>query len=86
MRKKMVRSTKNQAVGIRLKEFRMSRGVTRHEMGVALNMRESRVYLLECGKARLTMKELEQIAWYFGVTTDAIVSGTVPMGKRDTLG
>lgn len=78
-----MKPSKNEAVGSRLKAFRKARGLTLNQLGRELDMRETRVHLLERGKARLTLAELAQMAKFFGVTTDAIVNGVQPKVVRD---
>lgn len=69
-------TTKAQAIGSRIRQFRKSRGMTQHELGAVLQKREKRVQLLENGKAVLRSDELAVLAKFFGITTDALVNGT----------
>lgn len=48
--------------GIRLKFYRIKKGLTQAELGEKLNMSEHRISEIECGKCNLTLKTINKFS------------------------
>lgn len=57
----------------RIRELRLSRGMTQEDLGKVLNVQKSAVSKYETGRASLTEDVLLAIAAYFGVSTDYVL-------------
>lgn len=58
---------------LRLKELRLSRGMTMKQFGDALNLAESTISLYEREKREPDIETIKKIAAYFGVSVDYLL-------------
>lgn len=68
----------------RLKELRLSHGLTLQEIGNLLNVGKSTVFKYEQGTIPLTAEQLKILASYFGVTVDYLLMISNDI-KRDSV-
>lgn len=61
----------------RIRELRIKAGLTQKQIGEVLGVKQSQYQRWECGKRDFPIKELVQLANFFGVTTDYILLGKV---------
>lgn len=61
----------------RIKELRVKAGLTQKQIGEVLGVKQSQYQRWECGKRDFPIKELVQLANFFGVSTDYILLGKI---------
>ncbi len=64
-----------QGIGKRIEELRKRKELTQDELAKALNMTRSNLNMWELGERELKARDLQDIADYFGVTTDYLIYG-----------
>lgn len=72
----------------RIKELRVKAGLTQKQIGDVLGVKQSQYQRWECGRRDFPIKELVQLANFFGVTTDYILLGKVEedRGQNEQIG
>jgi transcriptional regulator with XRE-family HTH domain len=62
-------------IGCRIKELRIAKGLTQSGLGAVLAIGQKSVSSIEQDTTTMSVKQLETLAIYFGVTTDYLVFG-----------
>lgn len=72
----------------RIKELRVKAGLTQKQIGEVLGVKQSQYQRWECGKRDFPIKELVQLANFFGVSTDYILLGKIEedRGQNEQIG
>ena len=69
----------------RIRELRLSRGMTQEDLGKVLNVQKSAISKYEKGRASLTEDILLAVAEHFGVSTDYVLGKESPHLLGDPL-
>jgi transcriptional regulator with XRE-family HTH domain len=69
----------------RIRELRLSKGMSQEDLGKVLNVQKSAVSKYETGRASLTEDILLAVAAYFGVSTDYVLGNEAPNLLGDPL-
>lgn len=72
------------AIGARVRSCRESQGLTREQFSEAINVTPRFLYDIELGNKGMSIDTLANIGSVLHISTDYILSGTMPESKNET--
>lgn len=80
----MARQKKQPKIGIgkRLEELRQDKGLSQEELADALHMSRSALNMRERGERGLSCEDADQVAAFFGISTDELIRGIKPQNTE----
>ena len=73
------------SIGDNIKRLREEKGMTQQQIADLVNMHRSNYSKVEGGQRELSIKALNKIARYFGVSLDQLVNGDGPLPEEVVL-
>jgi len=73
----------NVLMGKRLKQLRKDKKITQAELAKNINSSLRMVSAIETAHCNATVQFIKQISLFFGVSTDYILNGSIPISNQD---